>query len=395
MLIQIIVSLILGMAAGIFTGLTPGIHINLVGAVLVSLSASLFSGINPVYLVVFIVSMSIIHVFVDFIPSIFLGAPEDGTELSVMPGHEMLKKGLGFQAICLTSLGCLYGVFIFVLSIIPLSLIALKINGIIIKLIPFVLILISLSLVLMEKKKFNALVAFALSGILGLIVLNIEFKEPLLPMLSGLFGASSLILSIKSKTKIEKQDTKSVVKIKKLKILLTSSLVSPLSIFLPALSSGQIAVIGNQISKSDKEGFLFMLGIINTLAMSFSFLALFLLSKTRTGSAASVMELIGAPDKNIFILIIIIILISGITSFLVSRILARNFLILLEKINYTKLSVAVLFIITFVVFFASGFFGLIVLAVSTFTGVYCISLGVRRTQMMSCLLLPTIIIYLF
>src|SRR3972149_8787766 len=113
MLLEIILALLIGTLAGIFTGLIPGIHINLVGAIIVSLSISLLSNIPAIYMGVFIVSMSITHVFIDFIPSIFLGAPEDGTELSVLPGHEMLKKGQGFQAVHLTSLGCLYGFFFF------------------------------------------------------------------------------------------------------------------------------------------------------------------------------------------------------------------------------------------------------------------------------------------
>ena len=31
--------------------------------------------------------------FIDFIPSIFLGCPDTDTELSILPGHELLKKG--------------------------------------------------------------------------------------------------------------------------------------------------------------------------------------------------------------------------------------------------------------------------------------------------------------
>src|SRR3990167_6820790 len=105
MLLEIILFLILGIFIGTFTGLTPGVHINLIGAILVSLSASVFFGINPLYFVVFIVAMSITHVFVDFIPSIFLGCPDDETALSVLPGHEMLKTGRGYEAVMLSSLG--------------------------------------------------------------------------------------------------------------------------------------------------------------------------------------------------------------------------------------------------------------------------------------------------
>jgi putative membrane protein len=62
--------------AGIVSGLTPGIHINLVSVLVVSLSPKLSGLVSPLSLVVFIVSMGITHTFLDFIPSIFLGVPD-------------------------------------------------------------------------------------------------------------------------------------------------------------------------------------------------------------------------------------------------------------------------------------------------------------------------------
>ena len=166
MLLELVLFLILGILAGTITGLAPGIHINLIGAALVSGTFSLLAGISPVYLIVFIVSMSISHVFIDFIPSIFLGAPEEGTELSVLPGHEMLKKGQGFHAINLTSLGCLYGLFIFILLIFPLYFLSAFLKNIPEIIIALGLIAVSLNMILLEKKKFYAFFVFLLTGIL-------------------------------------------------------------------------------------------------------------------------------------------------------------------------------------------------------------------------------------
>ena len=112
--------LLLGIIFGTITGLIPGIHINLVGVSLVALSASLLSSINPIYLVVFISAMAITHTFVDFIPSIFLGCPDTDTELSVLPGHELLKKGQGYSAVFLSAYGGLAAIFILIF-ITPLS----------------------------------------------------------------------------------------------------------------------------------------------------------------------------------------------------------------------------------------------------------------------------------
>ena len=70
----------------------------------------------------------------------------------------------------------------------------------------YILLSVLAIMVFTEKKKFSAFFVFLLSGFLGLTVLNMEIKEPLLPLLSGLFGSSMLILSIKDKIKIPKQE---------------------------------------------------------------------------------------------------------------------------------------------------------------------------------------------
>ena len=141
MLIQLILFLLFGILAGTFTGLVPGIHINLVASSVIAFSYSIFSEINSIYLVVFIVAMSIAHVFIDFIPSVFLGCPDTDTELSVLPGHEMLKQGFGFQAVFLTALGGIIGIIIFVLISFPFILIIQKIYNIIKFLVPYILII--------------------------------------------------------------------------------------------------------------------------------------------------------------------------------------------------------------------------------------------------------------
>ncbi len=395
MLIQILFFLFIGIIAGTFTGLIPGIHINLIGVLLISLSASLFISINPIYLIVFIVSMAITHTFIDFIPSIFLGCPDTDTELSVLPGHELLKKGQGYQAIILTCYGSLAAIFILILISFPSIFIISKIYGFTKIILPYLLIGISTLLILLERKKLPALFVFLFSGLLGWSVLNLpSINQPLLPLLTGLFGSSMLIISIKNKTKIPKQEiTKPKIKI--FKPLFGAIIASPLCSFLPGLGSGQAAIIGNTISRTNKKGFLVLLGATNTLVMGFSFISLYVISTTRTGAAVAIQEIIGTLSPKLLILILIIVLISGIISFFLTMFIAKTFAKKIGTFNYTIASLITLIILVLIVFLASGFLGIFVLIASTFTGIYCISLKVRRSQMMGCLLLPTILLYLF
>jgi putative membrane protein len=166
-LIEILISILFGILAGTISGLIPGIHINLVGTILISLSTSLFSIINPIYLVIFISSMAITHTFIDFIPSIFLGCPDTDTSLSVLPGHEMLKEGKGYEAVRLTSKGSLSALFILLILAFPLSILISIVYSSIHSIMFFILLSACSILIFTEKKKLTALFVFFISGILG------------------------------------------------------------------------------------------------------------------------------------------------------------------------------------------------------------------------------------
>lgn len=71
----------LGILMGTFTGLTPGIHVNTLCLIVISMIA-IFPSIDILCFATLILAMSITHTFVDFIPSTFLGAPNDDTSSS-------------------------------------------------------------------------------------------------------------------------------------------------------------------------------------------------------------------------------------------------------------------------------------------------------------------------
>ena len=179
MLIEIISALLIGILAGTFTGLAPGIHINLIGASVVSLSASslFFSSINPVFLVVFIVAMSITHTFTDFISSTYLGAPSDDTAMAVLPAHKMLLDGMAHEAVKLTVIGSLL-CLILTIALSPLLIFAVPIIFSSLKdYVGWILLAVVIFMILREENHIKRLWSFAvvaLSGTLGLIVFGIR-----------------------------------------------------------------------------------------------------------------------------------------------------------------------------------------------------------------------------
>ncbi|VVB78662.1 Tripartite tricarboxylate transporter TctA family protein [uncultured archaeon] len=404
MIIELIIALSLGIIIGIITGLFPGIHINLVAAFLLASSVFLLNIFQPISLAVFIVSLSITHIFTDFIPTIFLGAPDSDTTLSILPGHEMLIKGEGYEAVILSIIGALIGVII-LLPFIPIFIYILPIiYPYVQRIIPIILITIIFMMILSEKgkNKFLTILIIFLSGCLGYFSLNLNIKEALLPLLTGLFGSSSLITSILKKQEIPIQNItkiKAIIKnLKKdsiIKSISASVIASPICSFLPSLGSSQASIIGSiVIGELDRKEFIILNGIVNTLVMSLSFIILYSIKKSRTGSSVAINTLLPSLTKNDLEIIILAVIVSAIFAFLISIMIVKNFSKLITKINYTKLSILILSLLTIVTLIFSGIIGLIILITSTALGVLCILSRIKRTSLMGCLLIPTIILYL-
>lgn len=387
MILEIFIFLLIGILSGTLTGLIPGIHINLIGIFLITITSSLY--VNPIYSIVFIAALATTHTFIDFIPSIFLGCPDTDTELSVLPGHELLKDKKGFEAVYLSNIGSGIALILTLIILIPSILFLEKFYNFIMDFIPYILILISIILILSERKKHLAFFVFILTGLLGIVSSTIDVNQPLLPLLTGLFGASNIILSLKNKVKIPDQlITRPKINLRR--PIFSALIGAPLCSFLPGIGSGQAAIIGNSIIKNSKKQFIVLLGIVNTLVMTFSFISLYLIGKTRTGAALNIKELIGSLSTNHFILIIIIVLISGTVAYFLTLILAKCFALKIKNFNYKTLSLSTLTLLFIVVFTVSGFMGILLLIAATLTGIYCIELGVRRSNMMGVLILQTI-----
>ncbi|MFH1451571.1 MAG: tripartite tricarboxylate transporter permease [archaeon] len=395
MLLYLILALLSGILAGTITGLTPGIHINLIASFVIA--STFLTNLPPTILLIFIISMAITHTFLDFIPSIYLGAPDEDTGLSILPGHQLLMKGKGHEAVILTLQGSVIAVASLIL-IIPLFIFIIPIvYPFINQMMAFFLIWISLFLLFHEKEsRLLATLIFILAGFLGIATLNISIEQPLLPLLTGLFGSSTIIYSIKSKTIIPQQIIEKI-KIQKsdlIKPAIATTIISPICALFPGLGSSQAAIIGAEVTRNLKqEQFLALLGSVNTLIMSTSFFILYILEKSRTGAANSISQLITLEPSHLKIIILTIFaatIISTLLTIKISKIFAKN----ISKINYTKISIVILSLLIIIILKFSGFLGLLIFTVSTFLGLTCIELGVRRGLLMGSLLIPTILFYL-
>jgi len=371
MLIEILICLIIGIVLGIFTGLTPGIHINLVSTLILTISPMLLTKTTPLSLAIIILAMAVTHTFLDFIPSVYLGAPDPDTTLTILPAHRMLIDGKGYEAVKISIIGSLAGLILTILSLPVIIIIINLIYETLNNNIAYILIVISIVLIFKNKNRLTALLLFLLSGTLGMVTLNIHAENTLFPLLSGLFGTSMLLLSLKDNTKIPKQQiTHSKIKLDFFAQTMFSSLsFSTLAGFLPGLGASQTAIISSAfIKKSDPKLFILLIGSINTIVMVISFIALYLINKSRNGAVIVISEILQEfTKKDMFIFLSCILIAGGIASIL-GLYLAGKFSNLIEKVNYKALCIGIIIFITILTPMLSGPIGILILVVSTALG---------------------------
>lgn len=397
MILELALALVLGVSIGTLTGILPGIHINLVAVLLFVNSSVFLKWTIPLVLAAFIVSMSITHTFIDFIPSIFLGAPNEDTALSILPGHRMLLKGQGFQAVKLTTIGCFLGLLVSLVLALFFIKTAPFFYPYLVRFMVFILIAVSLLLFFTEKRRLPALIVFLLAGFLGYAALNFTLiDQPLYPLFTGLFGTSLLFLSFFQNVKLPKQKiertktSKKEVSIALLLSVFSSSLVS----FLPGVGSAQAATIASLFKRITEKTFLILLGAINSITLVLSFVALYAIKKPRTGVAVFVGKFLpNISLENLWFLLIIAV-ISGIFATFLSIFLAKRFSSLISRVKYKWLCLLILCFLVFLTPIISGWFGLLVLLVSTSLGVLCSLMNVKKIFLMGSLLIPVIIFYM-
>ena len=433
----------LGFLTGILTGLLPGLHVNNIALILLSLSGmlvSFFSFLNVygvssdiilLMICIFIVTNAISHSFHDFLPSSFLGAPDEDTALSVLPAHSLLLDGRGFEAIVYSALGS-YGAILFCfLLLFPVRFIIgepLFFYDTLREIMFFVLIAISILMIATEKGKidildkgsvspsvlgiFFAFFVFILSGVFGFLIFDLSVDSPiglsspvLFPALAGLFGTPTLLKSVLTKPCIPHQKTCEPVfdwKTRRSSILsiVTGGLGGILVSIIPGITSATGTILAMTArGESDKRQTITTISAVNTACAFFVIVMMFVILKPRSGAAIAAMELISVSEWRGFLLpssliyLLIAILIAGNLSYFSFLKIGKFFAEKFDKIPYFPLVKATILLVVVLVFLFTGFIGLVVLFVATGIGLLPVEWGVRRSHCMGVLLIP--IIYCF
>lgn len=430
-IVLIIVCTLAGTCIGTITGLIPGLHVNTVAMLMMAGDTLLFGIIMglgsvpadqaPLFAAVIITATSITHTFVDFVPSTFLGMPDPDTALSVLPAHELLSRGEGYRAVYLSAIGSALAVGIGALILLPYTwLLGSPLNGydVLRKHTLYILLLITSFLIVSEKSEVRgsrtlgrimAFGVFLLSGILGLVVLPLPSTSPvglfstvLFPLFSGLFGISTLLLSlIQAKEEGIPEQKVIVPEIggSEIASAVPGTLAGSLVGFLPGVSSSHAALIAvirqDNEDAGSEETVIVTLGAVNTANALFVLVALFLTGNPRSGAAVAIMEFVpmqgwsGVLPYHLTILLMSAFL-SAFIAYHITLISGAFIAGHINAVPYRRLIMGIILFICVLVLLFNGVLGLCILIVATCTGILPQIIGVRRSHLMGVLLIPVL-----
>ncbi len=411
-MLDLIFACIIGVLCGAITGLIPGIHVNTVGAFIFASSTYLLASYSPEVLCAFLISMAISHALLEFIPSMFLGVPEEGTVLSILPGHQLLLEGRGKEAVRLAAVGG-FGAIIITILLLPIFIMILPALYGQIK--PYIWLLLVVIVIFMFIRLNNNLksfmwsvVLFLFSGIMGYVLLNLPVSSnvSLLCIFTGLFGVSTLLYSLSQHSFVPTQNRFHHFRINSsiLRGIFAGGIAGSILGFLPGFGPAQGSLIAQELSggghfENNNESFITAISGVNTADTLFSLAMIFLIGNPRSGIAVYINNILQNFDFSHLVFFVFTALMAvSIAMFLCLKlgdIVSES----IERLNYRKLSwVVITFMSLLVVGFSLWYHANILFMLLVYVTAIAIGLlphyaDVNKSNLMGVLIVPAVVIY--
>lgn len=413
-MIELVIACFIGISIGTITGMIPGIHVNTAGAILFASSTFLLTFISPEFLCVVMVAMSIAHALIEFVPSMLLGVPQEGTATSILPGHRMVLQGRSKEVIRIVSVGG-FGAIIVTILMLPVFAVALPILHDASKPFTWIILLVAsiyltYSLTRTTRDFLWSLLLFVLSGILGWIIFQTPIPSgvSLMCTFSGLFGISTILFSLNDSSTIPHQNPFYELDLDwgKFKSIFAGGITGAILGFLPGFGPAQGTVIAqaasgtNDNDDDDTVNFLLATSGLNVSDCLFSLIAIYIIGNPRSGIAVYMSYLISEMSLNHLAIFIFASLIAVSVSLVLSLRLGDSFSRLMSGVDYKKLSIGVILlqilILYVFIFYYRAPLGYMTLALITSTtmGMLPHYIGVGKSHLMGVLIIPAIVIYM-
>jgi putative membrane protein len=393
--------LLAGIVLGTISGLVPGIHSNTLAGIAAALSVPLILVFGIDGVCAMIVSMMIVHTFVDAVPSTFLGVPDPDTVLSVLPAHKLCLQGSGQGAVRVSALGSLWG-FILCLPLFALFVLFLPmVQGYVDWGIGLVILLAAGLLIVFSKAPAWSFAVFMVSGILGIYAMRFSYfsvgvfgiGESLLPLLTGLFGIPVLLTSMKSVTKPAAQSFSGLL-ISPKQILrngIKGAAAGAIVGWLPGFSSGTANALlalgrSSDLEKTDPREYLVSTSAANTANAVLGLAALYAIGRMRSGAMVTLASF-ELPSMFLLILVAGIAALAGYFLTVGISVFCRRFMCLNQGV---LARIVLIFLVGMTVVFC-GPFGILILVLATLVGLIPGMIGIPRIFCMGAIMLPVML----
>lgn len=411
---ELVIACFIGILIGTTTGMVPGIHVNTAGAILFASSTFLLTFLSPEFLCVLMVAMSIAHALIEFVPSMLLGVPQEGTATSVLPGHRMVLQGRAKEVIRIVCVGG-FGAILVTILMLPIFTALLPVLHDISKpftwmILLFASIYLTYSLTSNRRDFLWSLLLFVLSGILGWAIFQTPISSgvSLMCTFSGLFGISTILFSLNDNSMIPHQNSFYDLNIdfNKFKSIFAGGITGAILGFLPGFGPAQGTVIAQAASgvsdndDDDTVNFLLATSGLNISDCLFSLMAIYIIGNPRSGIAVYMSYLVSDMTLNHLIIYIFASLLAVSISLVLALKLGDSFSRLMARVDYRKLSIGVILLQVLILFIFIFYYQaplaymVLALITSTAMGMLPHYLGIGKSHLMGVLIVPAIVIYM-
>jgi putative membrane protein len=395
-MIGFVAGVAVGVALGTVSGLLPGIHVNTLAAGLLALQAVLIPVFGVEMIAVAMMAALVTHTFLDIIPSTFLGIPDADTAISVIPSHSLCLDGNGEEAVRIAALGSAWGFLIALPLCLVLILLAPVIQESLDWAIGIILTTIAAYLIISGESPLHALTAFAISGFLGVFTFYFSFLGGglfgsagiLMPLLSGLFGISLLLVS--GTGKVPEQSFKGINLPKETMVRggCSGAVAGVVVGWLPGLSNATANGVIASVTSYGREprGYIFATSTANTVNALIGLAAFYAILRTRNGVMVALSALEAPPLATLLAASAV----AAVLAYFLTVSLAASAW-RLGGIEKKYLYGAVILFVIFLTFLLCGVFGMLVLVLATLLGLGVKLLNISQVYCIGAIMLPVIL----
>ena len=406
-------SAIVGAGMGTVSGLIPGIHVNTLASLMligyVSIEG-LLTGLIPETLVApsvccMIMSASVVHSFLDFVPSVFIGAPDGEDAISVLPGHRLLLMGQGMRAVRAAAVGSLIGCSAAIILAIPIQYAMFSGAESFLDTMTRSVLVFVVGIILYNELRHGTFVmgilAFVLSGALGYAVMELHIPSSglvegtlLLPMLSGLFGLPVLLESDDGH-RIPRQTDDGhdpVGIIPGMKGVVMGTVAG----WFPGITSTVGATVSASIMPDrTPERFVSTVASIGTVTTILSLVTLSVSGGGRSGTVIVIGDILGDSISGFmtepFMMLLIASGVASMLGYVLTIWSGKAMSRFTSGISQKKLNKVIIVFTLILIIVTTGYWGLLVLACALCIGFIPVSNDMGKTALCGCLILPVLL----